>query len=136
MTTLAQPIPTEHQEQAALFELIDRYKAQYPALGMIFAIPNGGHRHKATAARLKAEGVRAGVPDIFVAVPVSLSPLRAGVVPGLFIEMKRGGGGLSAPQNTWLNNLHWQGYRTAVCYSAAEAWGVICEYLEIPLPPL
>ena len=33
---------------------------------LYFAIPNGGHRHPAVAAKLKAEGATPGVPDLFI----------------------------------------------------------------------
>lgn len=36
---------------------------------LLFAIPDGGRRDAVTGAHLKAEGVRAGVPDMFLAVP-------------------------------------------------------------------
>ena len=54
-----------------------------PELRRMFAIPNGGFRDKITAAKLKAEGVKKGVPDIFL--PVTIAPAYA----GLFIELKR-----------------------------------------------
>ena len=59
--------PTEHEEQCALFEWADCWFPMVSAL--LFAIPMGGHRHIAVAAKLKAEGVKAGVPDIFFALP-------------------------------------------------------------------
>ena len=34
----------------------------------VFHIPNGGSRHKAEAARLKVQGVKAGVPDLCIPV--------------------------------------------------------------------
>ena len=34
----------------------------------MFRIPNGGSRHPAEAARLKAQGVKAGVPDLCIPV--------------------------------------------------------------------
>lgn len=38
---------------------------KFPKLhGLLFAVPNGGHRHPATAKKLKAEGVVAGIPDM------------------------------------------------------------------------
>lgn len=38
-------------------------------LALLHHIPNGGARSKATAGRLKAEGVKAGIPDICLPVP-------------------------------------------------------------------
>lgn len=92
----------------------DRYKN-------IFAIPNGGHRDKVTGARMKAEGARAGVPDIFVAVP------SAGM-HGLFIEMKIKGGRLSDKQEVWRDRLKQHGYGFVVCYGVEEALGVLSDY--------
>ena len=51
---------TEHDEQCALFAWAAANEAQHPELAMLVAIPNGGYRPMATAARLKAEGVAAG----------------------------------------------------------------------------
>ena len=66
---------SEHDQQVAVVEYCDA--KGYP----VFAIPNGGMRHKRTAAMLKAEGVKAGVPDLFLPVP-------KGGYCGLFVEMK------------------------------------------------
>ena len=59
---------SEHAEQVALFKWAEFAAARWPELTLMHAIPNGGHRNKITAARLKAEGVRAGVPDICLPV--------------------------------------------------------------------
>ena len=68
----------------------------------IFAIPNGGKRGLATAARLKAEGATAGVPDLFI--------------PALkiFIEMKTDVGSLSGKQRDWIEYLSSVGYTVIV----------------------
>jgi hypothetical protein len=58
------PTRSEHDEQVALFKMIRLYSIKHPALKNAFAIPNGGQRHKAVAAKLKAEGVSPGYPDI------------------------------------------------------------------------
>lgn len=50
---------SEHDQQVAVVEWYDLNGIP------VFAIPNGGIRHKRTAAMLKAEGVKAGVPDLF-----------------------------------------------------------------------
>lgn len=116
---------SEHDEQAALFRLIDTYAAQYPALLNVAAVPNGGHRRPAVAARLKAEGVKRGVPDcgIFIA--------RQGY-HGLFIEMKTAIGVVKPEQKVWHERLRAEGYRVEVCRGWVAAWNVICEYLGLP----
>ena len=53
----------EHELQCALREHLDRAGVRRM---FFFAVPNGGHRRKATAGKLKAEGVKAGVPDLVV----------------------------------------------------------------------
>jgi hypothetical protein len=77
---------------------------------LIFSIPNGGHRSKTTAALLKATGVVAGVPDLFV-------PRYA-----TFIEMKRTKGGvLSDAQKDIIAQIEAMGYQVLVCYGAEDA---------------
>lgn len=112
--------PTEHAEQVTLVRWFD---ATYPNLkGRIFAIPNGGSRHKVEAMRLKMEGVRAGVPDLFL-------PVATGGKHGLFIEMKRTKGGTISPeQKDWLAHLNEQGYRAEVCKGFEAAKAVIQDY--------
>lgn len=97
---------------------------------LLFAIPNGGKRDPATAARMKAEGVKSGVWDIMLAVP------KAGLC-GLFIEMKkpeertRKNGGLSDSQmlfQQWVNSYS---YGTRTCYTWQEAWETIDEWLAL-----
>lgn len=90
------------------------------------AIPNGGHRHKKTAARLKAEGVKAGVPDLFVAEP-------RGAFHGLYLEMKRRAGGRASPaQVERVRELRTRGYAALFCRGADEAWAAVELYLDHP----
>nr|WP_228347524.1 VRR-NUC domain-containing protein [Flagellatimonas centrodinii] len=117
------PLPTEHDEQAALVQWAALQAPSMPGLSMLFAIPNGGHRNKATAGRLRAEGVRAGVPDLMLPVP-------RGPLHGLFIEMKRRKGGcVSEAQATWLASLDAEGYAVAVCRGWDEAREALLRYL-------
>jgi hypothetical protein len=94
---------------------------------LLYAIPNGGERHAAVAARLKQEGVRAGVPDYFLAVP------RAGK-HGLYLELKAGGPGVEKGRPT-KEQLEFgalvqeQGYEFQVVYGAEEAESVVQNYL-------
>lgn len=90
----------------------------------IFAIPNGGKRGKREAAILKAEGVLAGVPDIFV-------PAIRGIRPrgGLFLEFKTTVGRQSLAQKTVRQQLLCLGYDVRIVRSAEEAWAAVSEYL-------
>ena len=60
---------TESANQIALFAWTADNREEYPMLEIMHHIPNGGHRNKSTANRLRLEGVRAGVPDIFLPFP-------------------------------------------------------------------
>lgn len=117
-------IPTESEEQIALFEWTEWESGRIPQLRLMFHIPNGGKRNKATAARLKREGVKAGVPDVFLPVP-------RGRYHGLFIEMKREKDGrLSQEQKRWLEELSKMGYKAEVCRGWEEAANMVKGYLE------
>ena len=111
---------TEHDEQSKLFSWT-RYR---PELRWMFAIPNGGQRDKIVGARLKQEGVRAGVWDVFVPIPSS-------GYHGLFIEMKFGRNKLTDLQKEFQNFATQQGYCCRVAYSADEAIKIIDEYLGL-----
>ena len=122
--SLPAPVPTEHEEQVALFQWAEANEAQYPSLAMLAAIPNGGYRPMTTAAMLKAEGVKAGYPDIVLDV-------ARGPYHGLRIELKRADRSNHATdaQREWLARLNFQDYLAVVCYGADEAIKVITDYL-------
>ena len=116
--------PTEGEEQATLFSWAAMQRRKYPELRLLMHIPNGGARRKSEAARFKAEGVKPGVPDLFL-------PVARGVWHGLFIEMKRQKGGrISDAQKRWLDDLLRQGYLAQVCCGWKEAAELIEDYLD------
>ena len=94
-------------------------------------MPNGGRRGKAEASIFKAMGVKAGVPDLFLPVPMVLqSQERAQNTHGLYIEMKAQGGRLQPSQKEWLQKLRSMGYCCRVCFGCEEAERVLEDYLE------
>lgn len=105
---------TEHAEQCAVIEWAQRLEGRYPAMRWLYAVPNGGHRHPAVAARLKEEGVKPGISDLCL-------PCPAGRYHGAYIELKKPGGRLSPAQRDFLKFVKDAGYFTAVCYSSIEA---------------
>ena len=118
------PIPTEAQEQETLFRWAGVMTNRWPEIRLMHAIPNGGSRNPIEAAHLKAQGVKAGIPDIFLPVP-------RGRFHGLYIEMKRRKGGrVSVEQKKMLLALQGQGYKAEVCRGWEEARDTICEYLR------
>lgn len=116
------PSASEHDQQVALirwFELSHRSLA-----GRLVATPNGGQRHPAVAARLKAEGVRRGFPDLHL-------PVAMGGFHGLFIELKKQGGRATPEQKDWLSFLESAGYRAELCIGWQAAAAVIDDYLGV-----
>src|SRR5690606_13320384 len=127
-----------------------------PRLEFLFAVPNGatfGSTQKERAIRggkMKAEGLRTGVPDVCLPVPapkygkilIITDQIRHWYT-GLFIEMKKPAarykkkatthkwdtGGVDEEQVNWLNFLEQQGYKCVVCYSWYEAANEIKFYL-------
>lgn len=122
---------SEDQEQEAVIRWCELNKSKYPELDLIFAIPNGGKRNIREAAKLKRCGVKAGVPDLFLACMVF--DINSCIdYAGLFIEMKTGKNKPTAKQLDWHNKLKKAIYKVVVCYSFEEAVKEICEYLGIP----
>ena len=118
------PPPTEDQEQIALVNWARMQEKRYPELRLLFHIPNGGSRGKAEAGRFRAMGVRPGVPDLCLPVPV-------GGYHGLYIELKRAKGGrVSAEQREWMDALRELGYCAAVCRGWEDAARIITWYLD------
>ncbi len=118
------PPPTESAEQKALMEWAEIQSGKYPELDLLYHVPNGGSRRKAEAGRLRAEGVKSGVPDLCL-------PVARGGYHGLYVEMKRiEGGKVSENQATWLRRLAEEGYASYLCEGKAAAIRVIMDYLK------
>ena len=78
--------PLEEAEQATF---VSQFAKAFPHVRM-FAIPNGGFRHKATAVKLQITGTSKGVPDLYIPAWKC------------WIEMKRTKGGrVSEEQKSW-----------------------------------
>ena len=124
MTKFERLIPTESEEQQALFRYCGMETQNYPDLNMLVHIPNEGKRTAANGARLKSEGLRKGYPDILLDAPM-------GKYHGLRIELKRRKGSrIAAEQKTWIIKLNNRGYAAAFCYGWEEAWDFIHAYLR------
>lgn len=122
---IARVAPTEAEEQKWLFEWAEMMSLQrWPELALMYHCPNGGSRNKIEAARLKQQGVKAGVPDIFL-------PVARNGWHGLYIEMKRKAGSMvSMEQKLWIDKLRIQHYRVEVCRGFNAAANVIEAYME------
>lgn len=123
MRTRNYRLDEEHEEQKHLMEWAESQKQKYPCLRKLFAIANGGFRHITIARRMKAEGVKRGVPDLML-------PFPHGGNAGLFIELKkRVGGVVSKEQGEWREYLSSVGYCVRVCEGWEVAKDAILEYL-------
>lgn len=114
--------PSEASQQATLFELLALLATRDPRAALAFHVPNGGARDARTGARLKAQGVKPGVPDIIL-------PCPALGHTGLAVELKRKGGSLERAQERWLDALEGQGWRCVVAWSWQDAAREILTYL-------
>jgi hypothetical protein len=107
---------TESEHQIAYFNWCRVMGGRHPRLDTIFAIPNGGYRSKATAGRLKSEG-------LFI-------PVQMGQHCGMWIEMKAGKNKLTPGQIAFRESVG-DAYLWAVAYGWEEAVDATCRYLGI-----
>lgn len=127
-TTRQPAADSEHAHQVALIERARAYEHVWPALKTLIAIPNGGHRHKVTAAKLKAEGVRAGVSDLGLFAP-------RGQFHGIWLELKapsrarEGVCALTEAQLDWLAQMTEAGYAVALAFGCDAGWEAVRYYL-------
>lgn len=118
---------SEDSIQSAFFDWVYMMESAEPRLKLCFAIPNGGSRNVIEAKKLKRMGVRAGVPDVFLACPDHM--FFSSGYSGLFIEFKSAGGQLSAQQVAFIDRLPTVAYKTVVAYSAVDAIEHVKYYL-------
>jgi hypothetical protein len=119
----------EHAEQVKVIVWARWNEGRYPCLKWLHAIPNGGKRDVVVAIKLKAEGVKPGVSDLFLPYPVA-------PYAGLYVEMKAKDGSLSEAQADFLEYANSVGYAAAVCFGSDEAIKTIEDYLEGVLKPV
>lgn len=128
---MIQPTKQKYRRKPRHFESVLQkacvrwFDIQYPEMSDdLFAIPNGGKRNRIEGAIMKGEGVRPGVPDLMLAIPVA--PFH-----GLFIEMKWGDNGNSPAQTEKQKRLKSRGYAVAMCYTFDEFVYTVNKYLNI-----
>lgn len=134
------PLPSEHNEQATLFEWLFRVALREEPLvdPLIFAVPNGarlGGNVNKQISNLKAEGFTPGVVDVICLIP------RCGY-GGFVLEMKKQGresekakgivtGGVTEGQREFLSAAEKAGLYTLVAYGADQAIDAFRWYLHI-----
>lgn len=110
--------PTEHQIQSAF---VRAFRYRWPHV-IICSFPNAARRSFALAARMKKEGLLAGMPDIFIA-------RMAQGYGGLFLEFKSKRGRVSPEQEKVMGILGEAGYLCHVVRSVEDAMKVTEVYM-------
>lgn len=108
--------------EASLQKACVQYLEWHPKKPLFFHPPNGGTRHRIEAAKFKAQGVKAGVPDIMIMETTVFCG-------GLCVELKAGKGQVRKEQKEWLEKLHDRGYLVAVCYTFDAFKTIVDNYL-------
>lgn len=120
-------IEDDHQKALMQWAKVTRLRGIIVA-DFLIAIPNGGKRNFNEAARMKGQGVKAGVSDLFLALP-------ANGACGLWIELKAPAtkttkAGKPTPlQVEWLERMSQVGYAARLCFGWIAAKETIQEYL-------
>ena len=115
----------EHLEAVCLIRWRDlRGIHEFPSLALLFHIPNGGKRSRAVAGKMKAEGVKRGVLDYCLPVPVD--PFH-----GFFLELKAPGRTYpSTDQRDFMRDLSAQGYAVGWVRGWEAARSALIRYLR------
>ena len=113
----------EHQEQVAVFQWAGIMRKKHPELDLLYAVPNAGKRTPRQGAYMKAEGMKAGVPDIVL-------PVARGGFNSLYIELKIAKGRATDNQLAFLDKLTAENNLAVICIGADAAIRQIETYLE------
>jgi hypothetical protein len=112
----------EHYMQVAVFNFLELH---HPDIyDLTYSMPNAGKRSKKTAVAMKAEGQKAGYPD------VGLDAAR-GVYHGFRCELKIEKGKPQPNQNTYATKLRDQGYCVVFCYGFDAVVKAFLEYWNL-----
>lgn len=116
----------EHAHQVKVMEWAAGESAAWPEFELLYAIANAGAgAQRGQAGKMKAEGVKPGVPDLCLPVP-------RGSYHGLYIEMKTETSGPSPEQRVWLARLKEQGYYTTIAQGYEIAIQILTAYIQWP----
>lgn len=115
------PRNIEHRLQS---NMIRWYRLQYPHMAHnLFAVPNGSKRDAVTAAKLKEEGVLAGVADLIL--------LKSNRFYGaLLIEVKTPTGRQSDSQKEWQQLITADGYKYVIVRSLDDFIREVKQYIS------
>lgn len=118
-------IKVNRKEADIQSEFFNKMKLFFPKLPdkLIFAVPNGGSRHKIEAANMKRQGIKAGVADVILLIP------KNGFA-SLCLEFKTDSGRQSDEQKEFQRQAESCGSKYVIVRSVAEAIQATKEYLK------
>jgi len=118
-------IKVNRKEAEIQSEFFNKMKLFFPRLPdkLIFAVPNGGSRHKIEAANMKRQGIKAGVADVILLIP------KNGFA-SLCLEFKTDTGKQSDEQKEFQRQAESCGSKYVIVRSVAEAIQETKEYLK------
>lgn len=116
-------LKSEAQEQAEIFQWSNIVIRKYPCLKYLHSSLNGVKLTIGQAKKAKNQGMKRGVPDLFL-------PVKTKNFNGLFIELKAMKGKTSPEQKDFIQFLNSQGYFATVCYGSKNAINTIELYLK------
>lgn len=125
LTTKTTRKPSTDEEHRIQCSCVRWFTLKYPQYrGLLFAVPNGGRRDAVTGAKLKAEGVIAGVADLIFLK-------RNSRYCGLLIEMKKPKGKQSESQKEWERIINTLGeFKYVRCHSFDQFRHEVEEFLN------
>lgn len=135
--------PSEHQIQAAIVEWANTIKictfrkfieGKETIGSYLIKNANEGKRSFSQGKKMKKEGLKKGVSDLFLAIPKEIENLCEMcedyiLYCGLWIEVKSKKGRLSKEQISWLELMKVSRYQACVVYSVGEGLKAIKDYL-------
>lgn len=129
--------PTEHQIQSCIIEWSSKINIRgvYKLSDFLIKNCNEGKRSLSTGRKMKKEGLRKGVSDLFLSIPVKKFKISDGTgfdkeyFGGLWLEIKSKKGLLSIPQLEWITLMSISGYDAHCIYTVDEGIQAIKDYL-------
>jgi len=113
----------EHAEQVMVFQWARLHQRKHPELALLYAVPNAAKRTPRQGAWMKAEGLKAGVPDLVL--PVARHGFNS-----LYIELKVGRNKATESQVMFMDALNQQGNLAVLCIGADAVIQQLSDYLQ------
>lgn len=123
-----QPKEKQHHDneeariQSEFFRLVPLFFPKLPDR-LLFAVPNGGSRHKVEAANMKKQGVKRGVADVILQIP------KKGFA-SLCLEFKTSKGRQSKEQEEYQRQVEMAGSKYVVVRSVEQGINELKKYLQ------